>query len=210
MFNIKRQYNTRTTKYSYPYNLIENVNISYTPKEELELILENGMSDDQMDGFNFILEKNFDERTLKLIEYRYKDKLTYREIGDKVNLTDSRVREIIVKVLRRFRHPESIRILKYGLKGYEEFLEERARKEEEKLAGSYITEREFGTRIHNALFRAGIKTKDELSELFTTDEGLKRLSRIRNIGSKSVTVILDKLDDQGYLDKKKVLKRLAL
>ena len=210
----KSIYNPKTSKYIYPYNLIENMCIECTSNEAqttLVSILKNGMSDDQLDGLNFILSTQLNNRQQEMLNYRYKDKLTYREIGEKYNITVDRVRQILMKIIRIIRMPENFNLIKYGSKGNAERIKKEFITEYgDENTNPYITRGEFGQRAYSTLIRGGIKTKKDLADMFKTDEGFKKLCRVRNLGRKSIILIRDILVEQGYLDPEEISKRLAL
>lgn len=132
--------------------------------------------------------ESLDERYQNFILLRYKDKMTYAEIGQRYNLSISRIRDVTVKAVRKIRSNREIRRLIHP----EEAMDR------SKL---YITEARlivdcnFNMRITNALLRAGIRTVDELRELDAYS-----IAKIRNLGKKSVDEIIKflKSDKSDY------------
>lgn len=96
--------------------------LEFSPKlEDEDLFITVPTSDDNTstrEEVLSILAKEFtklQDRTVKIILSRYYDKLTYAEIGEKYNLSKSRVREIIIHGLRKIRN--TLYSLKYLILG---------------------------------------------------------------------------------------------
>lgn len=181
----------------YPYNLA--LSIAGDEKTAIKLSAESIESQ---------LNK-LEERQQRILQYRFKEKLTLEKTGQKEGLTRERIRQIEAKALRLLRHPS--RIAKMRAYTYAEIVtigEERnqLRKDnqylkkaikkltnkkvnmeeiEEMVLATEIEEQgieELGlsVRAYNALRRRGIRTIGEVIDLTEKD-----LSEIRNLGSKS-------------------------
>ena len=139
------------------------------------------------------------ERERRVLDFRYKDGLTFEAIGKRECVTRERIRQIHAKSFRKLRHPERLNYLKYGVSGVIARQTENAR--EAALASlpkpdkpEDITLEELGlsVRSYNCLKRAGMNTLREVSEM-TFDE----LCHVRNIGKKSVDEICAVLTKYG-------------
>ena len=203
-------------KTEYPYNLLEGMlNIHHYDSKFSEMIVLN------YKDIVANIDNNWDyvcntltPREAVFITLHYKNNKTYKEIAKEHGITTERVRQIILKGLRSITHPSRIRLIaipKEKLNAYKTFNdqidEELARLKRElhqiKTDGvNYITvvtkatdieELDFSTRTYNALKRAKINTLDDLIS-HTAEE----LSRIRNLGRKSLKEIFLKLYERGY------------
>lgn len=161
------------------------------------------------------------QREREILQYRFKDKLTFDDIAKIYNVTRERIRQIEAKTLRKLRHPNRLKYIKYGVLGViNRIREERYNKYKqlerqlielckvnEMKADKIIKENElkkkyendkiemanFSVRTYNALKRACINTISELSQLSYND-----ICNIRNLSQRSVNEIIDKLKSYGY------------
>ena len=79
------------------------------------------LPEDCKDAINYVFEKNLNETERFVLSRRYgfvEGYPTLISIGQKLNLSRERVRQIEEKALRKLRVPSSTKILKYGLKNY--------------------------------------------------------------------------------------------
>lgn len=140
------------------------------------------------------------ERERRVLDFRYKDGLTFEEIGKRFCVTRERIRQIHAKSLRKLRHPDRLNYLKYGVSGVISLKTESAReaalaslpKPDIKPEDIPLEELELSVRSYNCLKRAGKNTLREVSEM-TFDE----LCHVRNIGKKSVDEICAVLTKYG-------------
>lgn len=139
------------------------------------------------------------ERERRVLDFRYKDGLTFEAIGKRECVTRERIRQIHAKSLRKLRHPGRLNYLKYGVSGVIARQTENAREADlaslpklEKPEDITLEELELSVRSYNCLKRAGMNTLRELSEM-TFDE----LCHVRNIGKKSIDEICAVLTKYG-------------
>ena len=132
------------------------------------------------------------ERERRILDFRYKDGLTFEEIGKRFCVTRERIRQIHAKALRKLRHPGRLNYLKYGISGVIARQTESAReaalaslpKPDIKPEDITLEELELSVRSYNCLKRAGMNTLRDVAEM-TFDE----LCHVRNLGKKSVDEI---------------------
>ena len=168
----------------YPYNLVEDV---------LQEECQNIMDQDRIDGIEAAVDV-LNDREKHILELRYKNGMTLREVGEILGVTRQRVREIQVRILKKLRNQSRIRLVKYGLS----FVEAENEVEHTDILDAPIYELDLSTRVHNCLARANIKTLGDLinfcDEYRAYDPyGLFGLIGIRNIGRKSYAEIIQKL-----------------
>ena len=139
------------------------------------------------------------ERERRVLDFRYKDSLTFEAIGKRECVTRERIRQIHAKSFRKLRHPERLNYLKYGVSGVIARKTENAREaalaslpKPDKPEDITLEELELSVRSYNCLKRAGMNTLREVSEM-TFDE----LCHVRNIGKKSVDEICAVLTKNG-------------
>ena len=145
------------------------------------------------------------ERERRVLDFRYKDGLTFEEIGKRFCVTRERIRQIHAKSLRKLRRPDRLNYLKHGVAGVIARKTESAReaalaslpKLDIKPEDITLEELELSVRSYNCLKRVGMNTLRDVSEM-TFDE----LRHVRNIGKKSVNEICAVLTNYGIRLKK--------
>ena len=145
------------------------------------------------------------ERERRVLDFRYKDSLTFEAIGKRECVTRERIRQIHAKSLRKLRHPGRLNYLKYGVSGAIARQTENAReaalaslpKPDIPKSDIPIEELELSVRSYNCLKRAGKHTLREVSEM-TFDE----LCNVRNLGKRSIDEICAALTNYGIRLKK--------
>ena len=145
------------------------------------------------------------ERERRVLDFRYKDGLTFEEIGKRECVTRERIRQIHAKSFRKLRHPERLNYLKYGVSGVIARQTENAReaalaslpKPDIKPEDITLEELELSVRSYNCLKRAGVNTLRNVSEM-TFDE----LCHVRNLGKRSIDEICAVLTKYGIRLKK--------
>lgn len=128
------------------------------------------------------------ERERRVLDFRYKDGLTFEAIGKRECVTRERIRQIHAKSLRKLRHPGRLNYLKYGVSGVIARKTENAREaalaslpKQDKPEDIPLEELGLSVRSYNCLKRAGVDTLADIAAL-TQNE----LSQVRNLGKKSV------------------------
>ncbi|MEE5994561.1 MAG: DNA-directed RNA polymerase subunit alpha C-terminal domain-containing protein [Oscillospiraceae bacterium] len=137
------------------------------------------------------------ERERSFLLMRYGKNMTYYQIADEAFLSAERVRQIITKSLKKISGYREM--LKFGLN---EWHMNEIRKLEEQYHSENISETyaqfiwledlNLSPRAYNWLRRAEIHSLAELTQR-TTEE----ISRIRNLGEKTVAEIIDKVHSYG-------------
>ncbi len=128
---------------------------------------------------------------------------TFEAIGNVIGVTTERVRQLIVKAVRKLKHPSRFNILEKGINskyethfkegyknGYQDGLVDKYSVEgyrKPKLSELSISELELTVRAHNCLRRARIDTLEDLFKLYPED-----LLRVRNLGKKCMNEIISK------------------
>ena len=140
------------------------------------------------------------ERERRVLDFRYKDGLTFEAIGKRECVTRERIRQIHAKSLRKLRHPDRLNYLKYGVSGVIARKTESVReaalaslpKPDIKPEDITLEELELSVRSYNCLKRAGIDTLHKIADM-TFDE----LCHVRNLGKKSIDEICCVLTRHG-------------
>ena len=170
-------------------------------------------------GLNYVLEKMPDRET-RFIKKRYIEKKTLETIGKEEDITRERARQIIARGMRKVKYWNSkYHILDKGIYWYVNNEIEKVKQEEEQKYKTIIDNYEaiikkynetnnvevlkntdvltweiegldFTCRTYNCLKRASINTVYELSK---TSKG--QLRHIRNLGTKSLKEIINKLKE---------------
>lgn len=137
--------------YEYPVNLFY----------DLGLDISEPITDDMKDGLEYTL-CGLTERERGMLEKHYKDNRTYSDIGTDYGVTRERVRQVIVRALRKLRYYSRLNVIENGL----EVIRERKRKKDEAL------ER------HRA---AILELQTEISKLMENKELVKKIVQESNM-----------------------------
>ena len=144
------------------------------------------------------------ERERRVLDFRYKDGLTFEAIGKRECVTRERARQIYARALRKLCNPQRLNYLKYGISGVVARKTENAREaalaslpKPEKPEDIPLEELELSVRSYNCLKRAGVDTLADIAAL-TQNE----LSQVRNLGKKSFDEICAMLTNFGIRLKK--------
>ena len=166
------------------------------------------------------------DREQDIITSRYKDKKTLKEIARDMSVTPERIRQIEAKAIRKMRnlkHTREIKCISLGeherrMIAYKQQVEEKMKIKEQELREYYaesfgkaksiseipylsspynflsrpVEDLDLSIRAYNCLKRANIHTVGALMDITET-----QLSRVRNLGLKSVEEIKVKLDQLG-------------
>ena len=198
----------------YPYNLAYEVEIYHSnvesyPKEKIEKVAREGLYKVHvLSLLNLLTSESFTEREKEIIEMRWKKHMTLKTIAEHYELTQERIRQLTVKIVRKLylrrnhyimADPKTIYKLKdelnktmiaadtYKRKLNEENVE--VRKVTDRMS---IVELDTSVRTYNCLKRSGFNYIDELVGVPIT-----KLANIRNMGRKSLDELLDKLEKFG-------------
>lgn len=192
----------------YPLNLIYAIF-----DDEADEIIENA---DTISDFNGTVEyvlHTLGESERTVLKYRFVDLRTLEQIGNLFSLTRERIRQIEAKALRKLRHPNRAKYLKYGVSGMienirtdyfnkfadlesrllelcEQLVDNELRK---KYAQTKIEDMDLSVRSYNCLKRAGIDDLQQLAKLSYDD-----ITKIRNLGNKSVREIIERFKEYGF------------
>lgn len=111
----KRAVGKARFKDDYPINLLKELNVDIYSEKKVDY---NNISKDQLKGLEHAISTLKDrEKTILLL--RFKEKMTYRQIGDEYYLTASRIMQIVKKCMRMLKHPSR---MNYIIKGYDGYL----------------------------------------------------------------------------------------
>lgn len=204
----------------YPYNLIEDI-LGY-PVESL-------LTEDQKNGLEMLLTRLTPKEEM-VLKFRYSDGMTLLEIGNKINVTQERVRQIVLQALRKLRVPARKNYIINGAVGNDLIKEYSCKLKELKQREAVFEERikslteekslydevypytknqyseafmdlSFSVRVFNCLARSNIHTVHDLIQFI--EDG--KLLSIRNLGKKSADEIIQKLKEYNGIDYSKYL-----
>lgn len=194
-------------KDEYPLNLIRALT---DEKIEDYGIQTEKITDDVMDGLTHALS-TLTEREQRILQLRYQERKTLREIGEAFGVTTEAIRSQEHKALRKLRNPPRLGYIKYGKKGFEKRIAERRAEHErafkERGFKIPIDELDLSVRAFNSLVRKNCATVEDMISLTTED-----IESINNLGPKTKEEIALKLESLGafhtawsnYLPKEKV------
>lgn len=159
------------------------------------------LPDDAEETLKKLMEE-LSEREQNFISFYYFEDFTLEEIGKMYSITRDRVRQVILKAIRKMRNPSKSNILKIGINAYEyinaekkriteetrnKYLEQFREIEEEKYSNKEsclndsIDELELSVRPYNCLKRDGCNIVQDV--FIKTDI---ELMHVRNLGRKSM------------------------
>ena len=105
---------SKAEKVSFPENLITDIG--------LELVFKNAqyvpLTEDQLAGLKYAIT-TIRDREQEMLSLRYEKQQTLQEIGEHYELSRERVRQILVKAVRKLRHPSRVKYYRDGLKATE-------------------------------------------------------------------------------------------
>lgn len=195
MSNIKQS--------AYPDNLLEAIGIfEIIGTDEAHYQL----TEDQVSGLDYVISLMRKRDQVALL-CRYEDKLTYKEIGERLCITGTRAQQIIQRILRKMQDPSRCQ---YIIKGYEVHTQEIrkqqnliAKRKYEDVFGKNENIRDmdikifqFPIRIWNVLNRNGIHTIGELENLFSPDVDISSCA----IGKRCLKEAFAKLQEYGIIE----------
>lgn len=96
-------------KTEFPRNIFESI---YGRRGDQDFVVSREMYAGLVVALSMLTEKEE-----KILYLRFKDKMSYKEIGAIYNLSSDRIRQIVEKALRRLRHPARSRYFHYGIEG---------------------------------------------------------------------------------------------
>ena len=143
------------------------------------------ITDDQRNGINFLIN-DFSQDWKRILELRYIDKLSLAKIGKQVGVTAERVRQILIKSIKKLKEYDESEYVILGLKATQE--KEIKETEERLFFDRPIEELGLSGRAYNCLMRAGFNTVGSVVL------SRKDLINIKKIGSHVVDEINEKID----------------
>ncbi len=186
-------------KKTYPDNLIADINKNLPEVLQIHIDV---MTDDQLAGLDYAIT-SLGEPRQQVVLYHYRDGLVYREIGERMKLTRSRIGQLNLKALRMLRTKDRRLYITRGFEGcadirkaHEEYEEKRKRIEglywmmsRDEILNTPVST--FGYNQGNSLKAAGINTVAEMMEVMKAP---KWYTRIRGIGRQTAYRIENHID----------------
>ena len=201
----------------YPQNLMDDLNAFTNGETQVDC-----SSEDKRMGV-FAALATLTEREQFVVMLRYQQLLTLEEIGSQLDLTRSRIGQIIQKVYRKLLHPKRYNLYMHGFQGYID-LEANKRADHIVKAQLYaeyrkgyesgysdakdgkqslwdggcsiaVADLDLSVRAINCLMRANYKTVGDLLAVATIDE----INRIRNLGTRCAGEVAYKLNELGIV-----------
>ena len=199
----------KLNNYQWPLNFVYDINcddeLCKNPPKDINRAVEYVL---------FLLDEKYCSERIayrfsNIIRLRYIENLTYAEIGNMIDRSPNRIRQIVLKVLRRLRDPHMYGYIQYGIEGFTN--QKIAKAKNDAYAKGYqdginncpinqklsvtapITELDLSVRAYNCLMCSGIRT---IQDLLNKDS--KYLLRIRNMGMKSYEEIISRLEANGF------------
>lgn len=188
----------------YPANLLEAMKINEIMGSDLDY---ENLSEDQMHGLTYALSA-LTEREMIVLTENYKDKMTVKAIADMHYLTVSRVKGIKRDAMKKIGNVSYLWFIVLGYQVRYESLERMCRREEDNYCSRYgitgeqhlfyqnISELNFPCRVYNCLQKSGIRTVRDLI-LFVQWKDWSH--SIRNFGKKAEGIVLEALNEHGFL-----------
>ena len=204
---------SKFVKEEYPNNLL--LSIQITTANEIEV--PNEITSDIIAGIEYSLS-TLDERERRVLHLRFVDRKKYEEIGDELNVSVVRARQIEMKAFCKLREPKRWNYIRYGVNGnlkscmemeyqkgyadgYKAGCKESSTHQEEAPSAPISNDdfRKLGIEILNltkrsysCLHRAGYNT---IGDILSID--VHGINRIRNFGRISANEVAKKLSELG-------------
>lgn len=206
---------TKTPEYEYPYNFLSVVYgwSENTVKERTNV--------KTLAGFYYVMS-TIAERYRIIIELYYRDNKSFREIGDSIELSGSRIYQLRQRAIRIFNGVSNRSIIYRGpmeyfevkageranvayQQGYVAGYNDCSEQKQHAFENPSVKEMNLSVRLYHCLVRDGI---EDLKQLYATDP--KHLMDIRCFGAKCLDELIDvlrlyNLDVQKYIDLKEEL-----
>ena len=112
----------------YPYNLLDDVVTGPGYANSNKKYWSDWLMPDQEAALRYVLS-TLGERERKIIQLYYGEGYTLEETGKEFELTRERVRQILARAVRKMRHPTRLKMIEYGLEGYEHVRANQKRRE---------------------------------------------------------------------------------
>lgn len=175
----------------YPINLLKTIAAEQTRFE----FNADEITEDKLDGLAHIIA-SLSEREQQILQLRYQERKTLREIGEIVGVTLERIRSQEHRAIYRLASPSRLRYIKYGKVAYEKLIAERkAEKEKEYNERRFnipLEELDLSVRAFNNLKKIGCDTVANVVDL--TEE---KILSVNSLGVKTRTEIAVKLVSLG-------------
>ena len=175
----------------YPINLLKTIASEQTRFE----FNADEITEDKLDGLNHIIS-SLTEREQQILQLRYQERKTLREIGEIIGVTLERIRGQEHRAIYKLATPPRLGYIKYGKVAYEKLIaEKKAEKEKEYTERGFnipIEELDLSVRAFNNLKKIGCNTVADVVDL--TDE---RILSVNSLGKKTRTEIALKIASLG-------------
>ena len=116
----------------WPYNLLDDIVMpTYDHRKggDRNECWPDILTPDQESGLKYLLSTLSDKEQAFIRGYYEEDK-SLEEVGQGYGLTRERVRQVLAKSVRKLRHPARLKLIQYGLEGYEHMTANRKRREQ--------------------------------------------------------------------------------
>lgn len=184
--------------------MLKDINVNEFSKVNIDYA---HLTKDQVKGLEYALSQ-MRKRETEMVLLRYRDEKTFQAIAEIYNCSDSRISQIIRKVLRKLRHPSRMIYIVEGYEAYSNRMN-RAHKEFRLIYSGVSEERrseilqlpienlKLTVRSYNALKRAGICS---LADLVERSKDVEAFVRISNFGKASRVETVSKMLHFGLID----------
>ena len=188
MFDVARIEQLRD---EYPINLLKVIAAEQTRFE----FNADEITEDKLDGLAHIIA-SLSEREQQILQLRYQERKTLREIGEIVGVTLERIRSQEHRAIYRLASPSRLGYIKYGKVAYEKLIAERkAEKEKEYNERGFnipLEELDLSVRAFNNLKKIGCDTVADVVDLAE-----EKILSVNSLGVKTRTEIAVKLVSLG-------------
>lgn len=186
MFDVARIEQLRD---EYPINLLKTIAAEQTRFE----FNADEITEDKLDGLAHIIA-SLPEREQQILQLRYQERKTLREIGEIIGVTLERIRSQEHRAIYKLATPPRLGYIKYGKVAYEKLIAERKAEKEYNERGFNIPleELDLSVRAFNNLKKIGCDTVADVVDL--TEE---KILSVNSLGVKTRTEIAVKLVSLG-------------
>ncbi len=192
----------RKTDQSYPANFLQALHLNELLGTEIDYEV---LTEDQKKGVNYLIRSRLTDREGIILDCYYNSTMTGKDIAERYNFRENRVRQIIQEALKKLQVKELLLYAADGFEAHKKRMEEQLKAEEAAFcAARGITDQthiyyqgierlNLSIRIYHMMSRAGVQTVRDLLMVICSGR------HVRNFGELSEAAVREILTGENLL-----------